>query len=68
MAKRKRPKVTDGLFGKKKITPAFVIGLIMGAAIIGLGFFTALAYDQYGGYFAAAMGALFMILVYVAAR
>lgn len=56
------------LFGKKKITPALVAGLLMGVAITALGFYSAITYEELGGYFAAGVGVCFTILVYLAAR
>jgi hypothetical protein len=56
------------LFGKKKITPALLVGLLMGVAITVLGFYSAITYEELGGYFAAGVGVCFTVLVYLAAR
>ncbi len=63
MAKSKKP-------GKHiRITPALIIGLLMGLGIIVLGIYSALAYAEKGGYFAAGVGVCFLsLVVYAAAR
>jgi hypothetical protein len=62
MTKNKKP-------GKRiRITPALIVGLLMGLGIIFLGIYSALAYGEKGGYFAAGVGVCFFALVVYAAR
>jgi hypothetical protein len=51
-----------------RITPALIIGLLMGLGIIFLGIYSALSYGEKGGYFAAGVGVCFLALVLYAAR
>jgi hypothetical protein len=51
-----------------RITPALVIGLLMGLGIVFLGIYSAIAYGERGGYFAAGVGGCFLALVLYAAR
>lgn len=54
---------SSGLKKRIRITPALVIGLIMGLSIIFLGIYSALLYGEKGGYFAAGVGGCFLALV-----
>lgn len=51
-----------------RITPALIVGLLMGIGIIFLGIYSAVAYGEKGGYFAAGVGVCFLALVVYAAR
>ncbi len=63
MAKKKsKDKVQKGSF-KKPVTPAAIIGLLMGGGMIGGGIYSSVVHDSPIGYYAAALGIVFSGLV-----
>ena len=46
-----------------KITPASILGLIIGLVMIGIGLFSAMLRKEYGGYYVVALGVAFTVVV-----